>query len=56
MYSIEKNISRVSNVYQNLFLFQQNDKSVSEYYSIFKGLIGELHQYNPITNDVELIK
>ena len=53
---MENNVSRVYDVYQNLFLLQQNEKSISEYYSTFRGLIDELTQYHPVTNDVDIIK
>ena len=56
MFSMEKNVSQVYKVYQNLFLLQQNDKSSSEYYNMFKGLIDKLHKYHPITSDVDILK
>ena len=55
-FSMEKNVSRVYEVYQNLFLLQQVDKPVSEYYNFFKGLMDELNQYHPVTNDIDVLK
>ena len=55
MFSKEKNVSRVYDVYQNLFL-KQNEKSISDYYSTFRRLVDELTHYHPVTADVEVLK
>ena len=43
-------------MYKNLFSLQQGDKSLEDYYSHFKGIIDELNQYHPVTNDIEVLK
>ena len=55
-YFMDKNVSQAYEVYQNLFLLQQTDKSLTEYYTLFKGLMDELNQYHPLTNDIEGLK
>ena len=42
MFSMEKKVFLVYDMYQNLFILQQHQKSISEYYSTFWGLIDEL--------------
>ena len=51
-----KNASRVFEVYEDLFSLQQDDKSLEDYYSHFKGMIDELNQYDPVTNDIKVLK
>ena len=37
LYSSDQNISRVFQIYQNIFSLQQGDRSVDEYFSILKA-------------------
>ena len=53
---MDKNVSRVFEVYQNLFFLQQSDKSLTDYYTLFKGFMDELDQYHPLTTDIEVLK
>jgi len=51
-----KNIARVFEVYEDLFSLRQGDKSLKYLYNHFKGMIDELNQYHPMTNDIEVLK
>ena len=44
------------NCTRDLFTLRQGNKSLEDYYSHFKGMIDELNQYRPITNDIEILK
>ena len=43
-------------MYEDLFSLRQGDKSLKDYYSHFKGMIDELNQYHPVTNNIEVFK
>ena len=43
-------------MYEDLFSLRQGGDSLEDYYNHFKGIIDELNQYHPITNDIEVIK
>ncbi|XP_043705457.1 uncharacterized protein LOC122655317 [Telopea speciosissima] len=55
-FSQEKNISRTYELYENLFRFSQQDKSLNEYFSGYKGIIEELQVHQPLTTDLEQLK
>jgi len=55
-YSMKKNVSRVFEMYEDLFSLRQDDKSLKDYYIHFKGMIDKLNRYHPVTNDIEVIK
>lgn len=56
MYSIEKNASRIYQLYENILMSQQSEKSVSDYYSTLRGMWEESNMYQPMTNDIEQLK
>jgi len=43
---LNKNVSRVFEVYENLFSFWQGNKSLEDYYNHFKVMIDELNRYH----------
>ncbi|XP_043700429.1 uncharacterized protein LOC122651179 [Telopea speciosissima] len=49
-------ITRIYELYEKLFQFQQYDKSLQEYYSAFKGIVEELNVFQPLTTDIEKLK
>jgi len=51
MYSNEKNLSRVFEIYESLFELKQGDRSVPEFYGELKGLIDELEMHQPAVTD-----
>ena len=55
-YSMKKNASRVFEAYEDLFSLTQGVKSLQNYYSHFKSMIVELNKYNPVTNEIEVLK
>ena len=44
-YGHEKNISRVYEIYEQLFTLRQGDRSVQEYFTAFRALLDELDVY-----------
>lgn len=50
MYSHEKNITRVYELYENLF---SRDRSLSDYYATLKGMWEELNIYQPLSADIQ---
>jgi len=56
MFFMKKNVSRVLDVYEDLFTFRQGDKSLEDYYNNFKGMIDKSNQHHPLTNDIEVLK
>ena len=42
--------------YEELFSLRQDNKSLEDNYNYFKGMIDELNQYDPVTNDIEDLK
>ena len=48
-YGLEKNISRVFEVYEQLFTLRQGDRSIQEHFIILRALLDELDVYQPLT-------
>ena len=55
-YGHEKNISRVFEVYEQLFTIRQGERSVQEYFTHLRALLDELEMYQPLTGDVSQMK
>lgn len=53
-YSLEKKICGVYKLY--VFLLQQGDQSLGEYYGVFQEMLDELDGYHSLTNDLKLSK
>ena len=53
MYSSDQNISRIYQLYEDIFSFEQGDRSVDDYFSILKGMWDELNVYQPLTTDLK---
>ena len=51
-YGHEKNISRVFEIYEQLFTLHQGDRSVHEHFTVLRGLLDELDIYQPLTVDI----
>uniref|UniRef100_A0A5B6ZV70 Integrase catalytic domain-containing protein n=1 Tax=Davidia involucrata TaxID=16924 RepID=A0A5B6ZV70_DAVIN len=54
MYSSDQNLSRIYQLYQDIFSLQQGDRSVDEYFSILKGMWDELNVYQPLSTDLKI--
>ncbi|XP_043700114.1 uncharacterized protein LOC122650799 [Telopea speciosissima] len=54
-YSQAKNVSRIYEIYEKLFTHKQGDRSLSEFFGSFKGLIEELQVYQPFATDAEVL-
>ena len=55
-YGNEQNISRVCEVYKQLFSLRQNDGFVSTYYTHIRSLLEELEVHQPFVADVAVMK
>jgi hypothetical protein len=53
MYSSEENITRIHELYQDMFSLQQGDRSVEEYFSLLQGMWDELNVYQPLSTDLQ---
>ena len=53
MYSFEENITQIHELYQDMFSFQQGDRSVEEYFSLLQGMWDELNVYQPLFTDLQ---
>ncbi|KAH6798462.1 hypothetical protein C2S51_034946 [Perilla frutescens var. frutescens] len=51
MYSNDKNVSRVFELYEKLFSHCQDGQSVNDYFSTLKGLADEILVYHPLSCD-----
>ncbi|XP_042511652.1 uncharacterized protein LOC122086742 [Macadamia integrifolia] len=55
-YSQEKNMTRIYDIYEKLFWFFQSEKSLSEYYNTFRGMVEKLNVFQPLTTDIDKLK
>uniref|UniRef100_A0A2N9J5N3 Integrase catalytic domain-containing protein n=1 Tax=Fagus sylvatica TaxID=28930 RepID=A0A2N9J5N3_FAGSY len=53
MYSSEENITRIHELYQDMFSLQQDDRSIEEYFSLLQGMWDELNVYQPLSTDLQ---
>uniref|UniRef100_A0A2N9EMG3 Integrase catalytic domain-containing protein n=1 Tax=Fagus sylvatica TaxID=28930 RepID=A0A2N9EMG3_FAGSY len=53
MYSSEENITRIHELYQDMFSLQQGDRSIEEYFSLLQGMWDELNVYQPLSTDLQ---
>jgi hypothetical protein len=53
MYSSEVNITRIHELYQDMFSLQQGDRSIEEYFSLLQGMWDELNVYQPLSTDLQ---
>lgn len=53
---MEKNISRIYKLSENIFMLLQRDKSASDFYYTLRGKWEELNMYHPITSDIKQLK
>lgn len=51
-YRHKKNISRVFEVYDQIFSLRQDDRSVQKHFTTLHGLLNEIHIYQPLTTDI----
>ncbi|KAL0313828.1 UNVERIFIED_CONTAM: Retrovirus-related Pol polyprotein from transposon TNT 1-94 [Sesamum angustifolium] len=56
MYSHEKNISRVFELYERLFSLKQDGRAVSDYFALLKGTSDEILLYHPLSCDAQTRK
>ena len=56
MHGNEKNLSRVFKIYERLFELKQGDRSMPEFYSELKSLIGELEMHQPTVIDAATLR
>ncbi|KAK4388462.1 hypothetical protein Sango_2452800 [Sesamum angolense] len=56
MYSHEKNISRVFELYERLFSLKQDGRAVSDYFALLKGTSDEILLYHPLSCDAQTHK
>ncbi|KAL0454781.1 UNVERIFIED_CONTAM: hypothetical protein Slati_0817300 [Sesamum latifolium] len=56
MYSHEKNISRVFELYEKLFSLKQDGRLVSDYFASLKGTADEILLYHPLSCDAQTRK
>jgi len=56
IYGNEKNLLRVSEIYERLFELKQGDKSVREFYAELKSLINELEMHQPTVTDAVTLR
>ena len=55
-YGHEKNISRVFEVYEQLFTLRQDDRSVQEHFTLLRSLLNDLEIYQPWTAEITQMK
>ena len=56
LFGNEKNLSRVSEIYERLIDLKQGDKSVPEFYGELKALIDELEMHQPSVTDAATLR
>jgi len=56
LFGNEKNLSRVSEIYERLIDLKQGDKSVPEFYGELKALIDELEMHQPSVTDAAILR
>lgn len=54
MFAQDQNVSCIYHLYFAIFLCQQDDKSLGEYYVNLEGL-WELNVYHPLTNNMDVV-
>ncbi|XP_043687731.1 uncharacterized protein LOC122638944 [Telopea speciosissima] len=55
-FSQERNISRMYDLYEKLFNFQQGDETLNEYCASYKGMVEELQIHQPLTTNLDQLK
>ncbi|OVA15137.1 hypothetical protein BVC80_7347g4 [Macleaya cordata] len=53
LYSQERNVSRIYEIYEQLFNSQQGETSLVEFYGLLRGLWGELDLHQPLSTSLE---
>ena len=52
IYGYEKNISRVFEVYEQIFTLKMGDSTVQDHFASLRALLDELDLYRPLTSDI----
>ena len=55
-YGYEKNISRVFEIYEQLFTIRQGEHSIQKHFTRLRALLDELEMYQPLTGDISQMK